>query len=1113
MHGFWPIAAALLYGAALFLVARRVERRGISRQSSRLAFPLSLAVYFTSWTFFGAVGSATTSGWNYLAIYLGPALVFLMLPAFLARLVRLAKIEGATSIADFISARYGRSRSLAALVALLALLASIPYIALQLRSVSWSFGAIAGIERSPGIGLTVAAVLAAFAITFGARSYEVTGGNRGLIAAVATESAVKLFSLFLLGVTALFLFAGLEAPVRAAGAAALAERFEWRDIGSDFVVQTLLAACAIVCLPRQFYVCVVEAPGPHAVLAGRRAFLFYLALVSLAVVPLALAGLTLLPAETPPDLFVLWLPLAAELDLLALIAFLGGLSASTAMIIVEALALSTMAANDLLAPLLLRSRRVRSEADLGGLLLFIRRLIVALIVMAAFLYSESLGETQTLANIGLIAFAGVAQFAPALVAATAFDFHDPRAARIGLAAGTLIWLYCIFLPSFGDAMLPAAGPFAPTALLGLELGSPLVHGTIWSLGINVALLIGVHFLPSRSRADALADAQLDLGQVRNVGELSSLVGRFVGDEEADQAFVEWSASDAIDAHAARRAERLIAGVIGAPSARLIVTSVLAGGTLSVGDVVRLLDQGGRSLRFSRGLLSATLEAIDPGVSVVDSELRLVAWNPRYREMFDYPDGYVVVGRPIADLIRYNAERGECGPGEVDAHVERRLDHLRRAQPHSFERKRPDGRWIKTVGRPMPGGGYVMSFTDITAEKEAQAELEARVEARTHDLAESNAALAQAKAAAEAATRDKTRFLATASHDLLQPLHAARLFCTALDTEVDEAARPLVRHIDRAIGSADALLKALLDVSKLDAGGITPRPERFALSDLVEELAAEFLPLAAERGLQLRAYGGHALVETDRLLLRSILQNFLSNAVRYTGGGGIFIGARRVGSLVRVEVRDSGPGIAEADQQRVFREFERLETKGSAGGGFGLGLAIVERIARLLQLPVSLRSAPGRGSVFAVTLEVVGRARPHAPEPLPVARRTGPLRVLCLDNDPSILTGLEAALASRGCQAVTALTAGEALERAGEGRPDVALLDFHLGEDVDGLEVAARLRADDPELPIALVSADPAISQDPRVSALSIAVLPKPLDPDRLWAFLGRVLPAAIAPAA
>ncbi|MGA1799238.1 PAS-domain containing protein [Sphingomonas sp. 4RDLI-65] len=1092
----------------LFGIAWVVDRRGLSRRMGRIAYPLSLAVYCSSWTFFGGVGTAATRGWDYLAIYLGPVLVFLLAPKFLARLVRLAREEGSSSISDFISARYGRSRGTAAIVAGTALLASVPYIALQLRSVTLSFGAIAGVGSSTEVGVLVALLLAVFAILFGARRYEVAGRNPGVVAAIAAESLIKLLCFVVLGVVTVALLADVPAETLAAPLTRLRSGFTWGALSSDFWVRTLLSALAILCLPRQFYVGVIEARGPDAIARARGPFIAYMVAISLLVLPLALAGMTLLPGDAEPDLYVLAVPLEQGKHLVALIAFIGGFSAATAMVVVETIALSTMATNDLLAPLLLRRHGEAGEGELGRRMLRVRRVIIAAIVAVALLYGRSLGADLPLASIGLIAFAGVAQFAPALIATVGWDFANHSAARAGLIGGVVVWIYCLLLPSIGEGVGPALAQFTrgwldPDALLGWRIGSPLVNGTVWSLGVNIALIAGLHFR-ERHRGNAALD------HVTTLGELRMLVARFVGDGEAEA--IGLASPDLrapIDGPAARTAERLIAGVIGAPSARKIVASSIAGSAIDVSDVVRLLDQRGRSLRFSRTLLSATLETIDPGVSVIDADLRLVAWNPRYVEMFDYPEGYVVVGRAIADLIRYNAERE--GVGDIAAHVGRRVAHLARGTPHSFERQRPSGRWIKMVGRPMPGGGYVQSFTDITAEKEAQADLEARVVARTQDLARSNHMLDEARAVAETATRDKTRFLAAASHDLLQPLHAARLFCAALDEGLDEDRVPhqgeLVRAIDGAIGSADTLLRALLDVSRLDAGGVVPKVERFALGALIEELAVQFAPLAGERGLVLVSHPGAFSVATDRSLLRSILQNFLSNAVRYSADGRIWIGARRRGDDVLIEVRDAGPGIAAGDRERIFEEFERLESKGSAGGGVGLGLAIVRRIARLLGVAVELRSAPGRGTTFAVRVPLAPAGLDVALPTPSAARALVPgLRVLCLDNDATILSALDAALRARRCVPLLAATVAEAMELAADEEPDVALVDYHLDEAEDGLDVVARLRAMVPAPAIALVTADRAVVDDPRCAGL--VVLTKPVVPADLWRFIEEASAAA-----
>ncbi len=1098
------IFAIVVYCAVLFGIAWVVDRRGLSPRLGRIAYPLSLAVYCSSWTFFGGVGTAATRGWDYLAIYLGPALVFLLAPTFLARLVKLARDEGSSSIADFISARYGRSRGTAAIVAGTALLASIPYIALQLRSVTLSFGAIAGYENSSLVGPFVALLLAGFAILFGTRRFEVARRNPGVVAAIAAESLIKLVCFVVLSGVTIYLLTTLDRSALAPSLEKLADGFTWDALTSDFWVRTLLSAMAIVCLPRQFYIGVVEADGPDAVAHARWPFIAYLAAISLLVLPLALAGMTILPTSALPDLYVLTVPLSQGHRIVALLAFLGGFSAATAMVVVETIALSTMATNDLLAPALLRRRTDAREGDLGRRLLLARRIIIVAIIAAALLYGRNVKQDLSLASIGLIAFAGVAQFAPALIATVGWGFADHDAARRGLLGGVIVWLYCLLLPSIADGVGPAMahatyGWLDPDALLGWRIGSPLVNGTISSLAVNIALMAGPYAM-KRYRGRGALD------HVATIGELQMLVARFVGEAESPEVLVGARDPNApIDGPAARAAERLIAGVIGAPSARKIVASSIAGSAMDVSDVVGLLDQRGRSLRFSRTLLSATLETIDPGVSVVDATLRLVAWNPRYVEMFDYPEGYVVVGRSIADLIRYNAERE--GIRDIVGHVGRRMGHLARGTPHSFERQRPSGRWIKMVGRPMPGGGYVQSFTDITAEKEAQADLEARVVARTQDLARSNHMLDEARAVAETATRDKTRFLAAASHDLLQPLHAARLFCAALDEGKAPHQGELVRAIDGAIGSADTLLRALLDVSRLDAGGVVPKVERFALSALIEELAVQFRPLAGERGLVLVAHPGAFSVATDRSLLRSILQNFLSNAVRYSADGRIWIGARRRGDDVLIEVRDAGPGIAAGDRERIFEEFERLESKGSAGGGVGLGLAIVRRIARLLGVAVELRSAPGRGTTFAVRVPLAPAGSDVAlPTPSATRALVPGLRVLCLDNDATILTALDAALRARRCVPLLAATITEAMVLAADEEPDVALVDYHLDEAEDGLDVVARLRAMSPAPAIALVTADRAVAADPRCAGL--VVLTKPVVPADLWRFIEEASAAA-----
>ena len=956
MKGLILFLIAVGYAGLLYAVAFVTERRRLVGRRRRMVYTLSLAVYCTSWTFYGAVGSAVATGWSFLPIYLGPILVFLLAPAFLSRLVRVAQEEGATSIADFIGSRFGKSRGVAALVTLLALFGTIPYLALQLRSVGTAYADLTRASHTAGPMIATAIVLALFAMLFGTRRYEVAGRNDGVLFAVSIESLVKLASFTAIGIFAVLLVATAAPDARATGVARLAANFAPGRLDINFVVITILAAAAIVCLPRQFYIGVIEAVSPGDPRAARWPFIGYLVWTTLLVIPIAIAGFLVDPRGAQPDLLLIEMPLRSGAAWLALVVFLGGFSAATGMVVVETIALSTMVSNDLIAPLLLRRARFANNVNLGRTLLWMRRAVIVALMVIALAFALLTPANQRLAEIGIVAFAATAQFAPALVMAVFAGGRDGLAARAGLSAGLIGWVVTLFVPMLsGNAVLPHYG------IGGLD---PLSEGAVLSLTLNLvthALVAARRIRPSRLTRSR--DATIP--PIHSREDLVRLAARFVGADRAREA-IGASDGDGIDRLSARRAERLIASVVGAPSARALLASALSGAALGIDDVTRMLDESGQSLQFSKGLLAATLEHIDPGVSVVDADLNLVAWNNRYVELFGFPAGLIRVGAPVADAIAFNALNGECGPGEFEDHVERRLAHMRRGTRHSFERVRPDGRVLKTVGGPMPSGGYVMCFTDTTAEADALAAverardaLEDRVAGRTAELVTANAALARA-------TREKTRFLAAASHDLLQPLHAARLFTAALDRETGAAGETkLIGQIDRSIAAAENLLRTLLDISKLDSGGIVPQAVTFALRPLLAELIDGLTAQAFAKGIGLRLTEGDAVVSSDPVLLRSILQNLIGNAIRYTRSGGVLVGVRHRGANVRIDVIDSGPGIPPDKRAIIFREFERLDT--GEDTGVGLGLAIVERTARLLDTPLGLVSRVGRGSRFSVTL--------------------------------------------------------------------------------------------------------------------------------------------------
>ena len=1124
------------YVCLLFAVAYAGDKRApVGSRLRPLVYALALAVYCSSWTFYGAVGTAARDGLAFLPIYLGPLLVMLFGWRMLERLVLISGEQRIVSIADFLSSRYGRAPGLAALVATVAVVAAVPYLALQFKAVAMSVDVLAPGHAEGMLGdpaLYVAILLALFAILFGTRQIDATEHHRGMVLAVALESLVKLLAFIAIGVFAMLHLPGSGGvPARTLQAAAAVGA---QGLPGSFVAQTMIAFAAVICLPRQFHVAVVECQDAGDIRSARWLFGGYLVLVSLFVLPITLAGTHLLAGDgVSPDAYVLALPLALDRESLALFAYIGGFSAATGMVIVSSVALSTMVSNDIVMPLLLRTGLLRHDDAIDRRVLWVRRATIVCIAMLAYAYHRGAIGSDSLARHGLLAFAAVAQFAPALIGGLYWRGASRIGAFAGLLVGASLWAYTLLLPElarggwFGTGWIDA-GPFGigilrPHQLFGMQGWDALTHGVFWSLLINVGtfVFVSMRYRP-RLQEQLLASPFLDPyaqrqplgpgGGAWNVraGELLALAERILGERHAQRAFAEYAQQQsgrtlAKDAPADRAllqfTERLLASAIGAASARLTLTSALRGSGMELGEVVALLDEASQELRFNRQVLSSTLENISQGVSVVDAQMRLVAWNRRYQELFDYPDGMLYVGRPVADLLRWNAERGEMGPGDIEAQVERRLEHLRVGTAHVFERVRANGQVIELSGRALPGGGYVTSYSDITDYKRAERELrevnetlEQRVELRTRE--------------AESAQQSKTRFLAAISHDVLQPMNAARLFASAMRESSDPAEQAqLAGRVDASLRAAEELLDGLLDVSRLDAGVLQPQLQDFDAAELLRELAAQYAPTAAQRGLALRVHAPRAMpVRSDRRLLRRALQNFIGNAMRYTQAGGVLLAGRGRSDGIALEVWDTGPGIPPAHLGQIFDEFHRFDQPGERGArGLGLGLSICQRISHVLAHPLGVRSQVGRGSVFAIRVP-----RAHAlPEPL--QEREPPrvqdnalhgLRVLCLDNDREILAGMQALLSRWGVQATLANTVDEALAAMAVSSPQVLLVDYHLHDRLDGLDALDALRAAaGHDLAGALLTGDGSDALKLAARERGYRVLTKPVRPASLRAFL------------
>jgi signal transduction histidine kinase len=544
----------------------------------------------------------------------------------------------------------------------------------------------------------------------------------------------------------------------------------------------------------------------------------------------------------------------------------------------------------------------------------------------------------------------------------------------------------------------------------------------------------------------------------------------------------------------------------------MVRAFVERGAIAIADVLSIIQGARFYFEFMQELVQSSIEHISQGISVVDQQMRMVAWNKRYLEFFEYPDGYVRSGRPVADLIRFNLERIGCLTEDLDAEVEKRIRYLKEGTPHNFERYRPEGRVLEVSGNPMPGGGFVTSYTDITIHKELERQLRASNETLELRVQQRTRELELAKLEAEDANFSKTQFLAAASHDLMQPLNAASLFASALAQKTNESElQNLSENVVLSLQAADALINSMLEASRLDAGVVAPKLEVFRLRDLFEQLAREFTAMADQREISFRVVATELAVFSDPHLLRRILQNFLSNAVRYTSEGGVLLGCRRRGNTLRIEVWDTGPGIPLDKRREIFQEFRRLKSPeyDKAEKGLGLGLAIAERISKLMNHPINLRSWLRNGSVFSVDV-------PLGEMPLVLPVLTQPttdnisslagLSVLCIDNEASVLAGMKALLEGWGCILSVASDEKSALDALAQRIPDLVIADYQLDDGVTGLQLVESLNlAANRSFPVLVITANNTEDIRRLTEEQGHMFMAKPVKPARLRALMSSLL--------
>ena len=1176
------------YIVLLFGLARLGDKQYFVESSwvrHPIIYAFALGVYCTSWTFYGLVGTASERGWNFLPILLGPILLFTLGYPLLERIYNICRQEHIHSIADFLASRYGKRQGVAATISVVVLIATIPYIALQLKAVSDTLLITIGSDFlvSQDLTLVIGLAMIAFTLVFGAKRLDMSGYHSGLMSAIAFESILKIIVLFSVALFALFwLTDAATSDVTTAThvkqkVSTFFQPIQW----PRFLVETVLSMCAVFCLPRMFHITFVECLSKGHLLFSRWIFVGYLLVIVLCIVVIASAGNSVFPADGAihGDAYVIALPLEKNISWLAVFAFLGGFSAATAMIIVATITLSHMLSNDVILPLLIRRKKNKQGThEFSQSLIFSRRLTVLFVILSAYFYQSWLAGNLALTIIGLTAFALVVQIAPGVLFGLYWRKGNANGLYAGLIVGLALWFYTLMIPLLSTAGLMSSylvdhGLFGiswlrPEYLFNLSFSDAFTRSVILSLGANVIFYCWYSITSMETLVDRIQSAaftNLEKGSYDhyegiNLGDLKVLLNEFLSEATTETILSSYDPKDGPTAkhRLIERAQKALASIVGVASSQSMIETLYSGKKMAVEEVVNLFGNTTKALRFNQEVLSASFENISSGISVIDNDLRLIAWNQRYEDMFEYPEGVLYVGFHVTDIMRFNAERGLLGDGDLEDLIRKRIAYISSGQAYRVVRFYHEDMMIEIKGQPLPNGGYVITYDDITEFihvqknlEDANANLEQRVQERTKTIEKVNKNLLQeikrrgdieqklreAKQAADDANESKTKFLALASHDIMQPLNAASLYASALlDGHEDGGIQPqqdanIVKQLKSAIFNTESIISTLLEVSKLDSGVIQPNYTNFDLDTMLSNIIAEVGVQLPEK-LSIRYCKTSVTVYSDQHYLRRIVQNFVSNAIKYTDEGKVLVGCRRIKNkydepCVEICVLDNGIGISKHDCVAIFNDFYRVSTEARSSDskqlipGLGLGLSVVSRFSELLDHAVHCQSELHKGSCFSVVVPLAEKSQKEIENIVtPVDQNSlQDLMVAYVDDEEQNLLATSVLLDRWQCNMVSLCSIADAIEYANQAKintrciPDVLLMDYQLDQsNMTGLELAQELRNIWAEtigekahkIPVCVISAASEVDLPDRVMQLGFQFLRKPLKPGRLRALLSQL---------
>lgn len=1046
------LLAAILYLSLLFLVAYWGDQHAhVKWVQNPYVYTLSIAVFCTSWTFYGSVGRAATSGPSFLAIYIGPILLFLGGYYLLLKIVRICHQQHITSIADFISARYGGSRLLAGMVSIIAVIGILPYISLQLKAVSASYDLVGDYSSSTlfithliphQTELITAIFLAAFAILFGTRKIDMTEQHRGIVGAVALESLVKLLAFLAVGIFVSFgLFDGVEDILRRA--ADNSELKKLTDFGSavmslDWWVLAALSLMAIICLPRQFQIMMVENVDERYLKQVTWLFPLYLILINLFVIPIALAGrLTFETQGISPDTYVLALPMYADQSALTVLAFIGGLSAATGMVIVASVTLSTMICNDIVVPLLLRKKLtvLGEDFEVISTLKVIRRVTIVAILLLAYLYVVLIGDSHTLVSIGLISFAAAAQFFPAIIVGLYWQKASRIGAILGLGAGFIIWAYTLLLPSFVKsgwltADLLSEGPYSvailnPVALFGVSGLGTLSHGLFWSLGINFLVLwLFSKFSPqteeerihARKFTEVLKPTHIETSFEQTttpmlVSDLRNLAVPFVGEEKVDRAIAahmhQYHGDSEVpifaDVHIKHLTERLLTGVIGAASAKIVISGIELRSWDQDQKLQKIITDASDAIASNFNLLHGAIENIDQGIIILDDKACFLLWNQRFCELYEFSPHMLQIGTSLESILSYAFRHERVNYQEMQHH----LTVLKRDEKFTFEQQPHTELMIEVRGNPLPKGGFVITYTDISEQKRIEAKirginefLEKRVDERTQEIHQANQALETSLQQLQDTQQQLVQtekmaalgqLVAGVAHEINTPIGVCVTSVSFLsdktryiqeqherkklsEKEFNDFLENSQKSLDYAMKNLQRASNLVKNFKQLSIREYSEEQHRINLYNHIDDVLLHLSPhleklqpklrIQGERDYQVRTYPAIISQVFTSLILNSLRHGF----VRYAMSEGmISISYAEKEDVLNIEYQDNGIGM---QAEQVNNIFEPFYTTTREKGDAGLGMHIVfNLVTQILSGSISCHSEEGMGAIFKIQIPI------------------------------------------------------------------------------------------------------------------------------------------------